>query len=500
MLKSFSLRLFFFSLVFLLTSAPVFSQLAVKSAECANNDCSEIEVILTDTIDSAAHITRALILDHSTGTTYPVTGYTFIEGSDLTNHLDGTNPSKYFETSALRLQKPGGIQLIVDGTKPECAALPNPKPDVCTVVRNVMLLLYYQPVTGGPVTTLTSGLVKRALPSISPQFVPAKAEGRDDAAWFITGDLNTSVGSKPQYSTDIKMEFENGLTPKVRFKPFFSLKASNKEDADPDSMRFGLNFINSFKFADEGSDDELLKRYGIVNSMKDTIEKLEKHQPLTINPGFRTAGDMKIANTQANPLTIDDLALLRTKRPERNFYRWEGGIAAESDKNWKVANILSTFEVRYLAEPWKSKHDHFKLSLTPFVGTELGRNIKSPVIRVEKTIARFYFGATALAHITTPAFLPQGLFQHIDWETKFTHRMFAKDEQFYNEDEKGNLALQTVGRVPQSFISSKFTFKLNDYIGPTLKYEWGKEPPLYKKVDHKVTFGFTWLFKDKNAN
>jgi len=47
-------------------------------------------------------------------------------------------------------------------------------------------------------------------------------------------------------------------------------------------------------------------------------------------------------------------------------------------------------------------------------------------------------------------------------------------------------------------VKSELTFKLNDYFGITGKYEYGMLPPVFRLLDHKVSFGFTITAKQLN--
>jgi len=180
-----------------------------------------------------------------------------------------------------------------------------------------------------------------------------------------------------------------------------------------------------------------------------------------------------------------------------NRLRYEGSAEIETDYKFRVTNFITSQELKYLIPTLRYPGTGTpKATLFPrlFVGAELGRNLKSPVDRDERGIARIFAGATLTLKVFDPigssTFLDLGL-KKLVWENKFQQRWFIAREQAYDTEDDA-LILRDFGRRPRGHFSSNLHFMFNDYFGPTLKYEWGQLPPLYKKVNHRVTFGLAF--------
>ena len=183
-----------------------------------------------------------------------------------------------------------------------------------------------------------------------------------------------------------------------------------------------------------------------------------------------------------------------------NRLRYEGSAEIETDHKFRVANFITAHEVKYLFPTLRQpKKGTPKTVLFPrvFIGGEFGRNLKSPVPRDERGIARLKAGATLTLKVFEPikdfSYLGLGL-QDLVWENRFEQRWFLLKEQAY-DSEDDVLVLRDFGRRPRGHFSSNLHFMFNDFFGPTVSYEWGELPPLYKKVDHRVTFGLTFALK-----
>lgn len=180
-----------------------------------------------------------------------------------------------------------------------------------------------------------------------------------------------------------------------------------------------------------------------------------------------------------------------------NKLRYEGSGEIETDYKFRVTNLITSQELRYLIPSLRyPKPGTPNAILFPrlFIGAELGRNLKSPVERDSRGIARLKAGASLTLKIFEPfkkfTFLKVGI-QDLVWENRFQQRWFLLKEQAY-DTEDDVLILKDFGRKPRSHVESVLNFKFNDFFGPAIKYEWGELPPLYKKVDHRVTFGLVF--------
>lgn len=212
--------------------------------------------------------------------------------------------------------------------------------------------------------------------------------------------------------------------------------------------------------------------------------------PLRFAPFF----DLKISNS---PRAADALrtGLKFIAYPQKKL-KWTGSAEVESDRKFRVTNFISSHEFKYIFEPVpypKVGTPKSNLFFRPFIGSEFGVNLKSAVARDERTIARLKAGATLVYKIFEP-FGDLGV-KSLSWESKFEERWFLTKEQAYDTNSSGNLILRDFGRKPRAYFSSVLLFKLNDRFGPSISYEWGELPPLFKKVEHRTKLGFTYSFK-----
>ena len=232
--------------------------------------------------------------------------------------------------------------------------------------------------------------------------------------------------------------------------------------------------------------------------------KLEKEMPFTQAPSWSYVPFLKSKLTNDDGAADKSNAGIKFIRPIDKF-NYEGSAEVEADHKFRVANFITTQELKYrLPNQRFNKNGTLNAILFPriFIGAELGRNFKSTLTRDDKGIARLKAGASLTLKIFEPfkksSFLNIGI-QKLVWENKFEQRWFLIKEQAYDtEDDK--LVLRDFGRKPRGNFYSNLNFMFNDFFGPSLKYEWGQLPPLYKKVDHRLTFGLTFALVRKQDN
>jgi hypothetical protein len=165
----------------------------------------------------------------------------------------------------------------------------------------------------------------------------------------------------------------------------------------------------------------------------------------------------------------------------------------EAPKNFN--NINALWEQRWLFPsaqiPGKGKR--FRMFLDPFVGSELGKNLKSPLKAAEgKGIARLMAGVNLTLQIPVKNLVA---LKGFEFTSSYIRRWPLKRELLVDKDTNGNLVPLTLSKGPKDYSDSKFIIKVNDYFGPYIGYEWGRLPPNYELVDHKWTLGL--LFKSK---
>ena len=88
--------------------------------------------------------------------------------------------------------------------------------------------------------------------------------------------------------------------------------------------------------------------------------------------------------------------LLEKARAQREFFQYSGSLQFESDWDFRVNNIVTSQEVRYLIRPKffrnSKRRINGKVMLTPIIGAELGRNLKNPLTSEDRGISRLKAG------------------------------------------------------------------------------------------------------------
>jgi hypothetical protein len=280
-------------------------------------------------------------------------------------------------------------------------------------------------------------------PGINPEAEPKAVWGlkpsknRDDSDIYGSYELTGIRGAATTGTGDLKVAipfFRTFWGRTSKFSPLVDIKASSNAQADADSLKFAVEWF------------------------------------LPVYVG---------ENPEATfPFTAVD---------------WINGGKIEAPKNFD--NINALWESRWLFPsaqiPGNAKR--FRIFIDPFVGSELGRNLKSPLAEAEhKGIARLFAGANLTVNIPIKNV---SALKGFDFTSSYIRRWPLKRELSIEEAAGGTFTLLTFGKGPKDYSDSKFTVKINDYFGPFIGYEWGRLPPNYSLVDHKWTLGF--LFKSK---
>jgi hypothetical protein len=229
--------------------------------------------------------------------------------------------------------------------------------------------------------------------------------------------------------------------------------------------------------------------------------KLEREISLSDKTAFYITPfvDFKATNDTEASDKFSGGAKFIARAPRKHIqYSFSGEL--ETDFKWKVINLISRQELKYLFKPIHFKEEKtIKAILLPklFIGGEFGSNLRSPLQRDERGIARLLAGASLEFKLFEPfektSFLNKLNIKKLIWENKFEQRWFLTKEQSYDKED-GKLILKEFGRKPRDYFSSNLHFKFNDFWGPTLSYEWGQLPPLYNKVNHNLKVGLTYSF------
>lgn len=263
------------------------------------------------------------------------------------------------------------------------------------------------------------------------------SKGKNDSDVYGAYELTKARGIATTGSGDLKVAipfFSNFWNRTSKFSPLVEFKASSDANADPDSFKFALEWFLPLHV---GENPNATFPYTAVN---------------LINSG-------KI----------------------------------EAPKNFN--NINALWESKWLFPSshfsWNSKK--FRMFLDPYVGHELGKNLKSPLKEADgKGIARLMVGADLTIRLSVKNL---SALKGFEFTSSYVRRWPLKRELLVNKDDDGNLVALTLSKGPKDYSDSKLIFKVNDYFGPYIGYEWGRLPPNYELVDHKWTFGL--LFKSK---
>ncbi len=167
----------------------------------------------------------------------------------------------------------------------------------------------------------------------------------------------------PHLTADVKYEREFGKSGfPFLFAPFISVKYNNKVKNDTDKFSFGIRFSNSFGF---------------------TVADAEIEEDKPIN--------LLLENNIENKFA-PKFTKIKRQREQREYFLYKGSGEFESDWDFRVNNIITSQELHYLVKPafFYNSNDVFngKLIFTPFIGTELGRNLKNPTEREDRAIVR----------------------------------------------------------------------------------------------------------------
>lgn len=279
------------------------------------------------------------------------------------------------------------------------------------------------------------------------------SKGRDDSNVYLSGHIDGARGSKTQFSTDIKLDLPhttNGFF--IEVGPYFDLKASTAKDADADSMDFGVKLRTVHRFP---------RRLDTV--IRDGREVRKFHEPdgrvltgivFDLTPGF------------------------------------------ESDRRFRNVNTLLGNRLSFVPNSPRLFGQRLGnlMYLQPFIGYEIGRNIKSPVGAAEgRGLSRGLAGASLYLNLTPRS--KSGLYFQID----YIRRFLLRREIGFTEDDNKKLAPLAVGRGPRDYLKSTFEFDLTDFTGVTISHEYGRLPPDFQLVNHKFSFGLVHKFSTKQS-
>jgi hypothetical protein len=263
------------------------------------------------------------------------------------------------------------------------------------------------------------------------------ADGRDDADIYLDGLVTRSSGSDFSATVDVKAGypfFSNfsifGRKRVQTFTPKFELMGSTDPDADPDSMKMGLEW----------------------------------------NIPFRRSNSFFIGGN------------------------WKNSGLLESTRDFDNTNLIwkSRFQFLHRVQPAK-RGSNVRFYVMPFIGTEVGKNINSPVKEAEgRGLARGIFGST----LNLTFLIRKPMLDSIGLEGSYERRLLLRSEVFFDKDKETKKLIPVFfGRRPREWVTAKLNFNFRDDLAGYIGYEYGEQPPAYNLVDHKMKIGLTFKIK-----
>jgi hypothetical protein len=290
-------------------------------------------------------------------------------------------------------------------------------------------------ITGGQSTTSTK-----------KKFVLEEVKKREDADIYVEGIAEGAKKAKTAFTVDASVSKKflfNSTEPEYFWKPFFNIKASTSEKADPNSLNFGVNF--------------------------------------------------------ENPTGLISKNIFRVNR----IYFTEAA-KFEADRDFKSVNFVGDFRMKIDSKLLNTKHyrqlaKFIPVAVIPFIGMEIGKNLKSPVDEIKgKLIARPLFGANLYA-VFYQFNEESGYKKTLTFEMLYERRLLLKKEIALDTDDDGSFIGVPLTRTPRDYVKSSLTFDFAKNFGFKLNYEYGSLPPLFKLVDNKFSVGlvFKGIFSRK---
>ncbi len=278
-------------------------------------------------------------------------------------------------------------------------------------------------------------------------FKPAK--GREDANLYFAGELNRASGTPFSGSVDLKVELPLPAlrTPRHELLPFLDLKASNDPEADPDTIKVGVE----------------------------------------------------------SRLIVAQAGLEFSERSPVAGIAWYNSGKVEGDRDFDNVNAIFSSKLLSRLKPIflsTASRDRAFVVFTPFVGLEAGKNLSSPVAEAEgrglarilvgsQIFARLYQGKESFARLTL-----DGVYER-RWPLRAEIGFRDETVEVANGKDKTVQVPAFFGSRPRQWAEAKLNYNLNEFFGLYTGYQYGELPPAYKLVDHSFRFGLVVKAKIK---
>lgn len=268
-------------------------------------------------------------------------------------------------------------------------------------------------------------------------FGRSPSEGREDSNVYLAGQIEGAHGSKTQFSGDVVIDVPLASVGVFdSLGPYFSMKASTADEADANTLNLRAK----------------LRHTHVIRRKADPVT----HQFVGKDERLLTG------------LVFDLLP------------------GVESDRRFDNVNALLGMRLYFIPRVQGGARRFY---FQPFVGYEIGRNLKSPVPEAEdRALSRPLFGASLYVHPFPKRFKSASV--QIDYVRRF---LLRREVSFEEEDDE--LKLVSVGRGPRDYLKGAFGLDFSDYTGLTISYEYGRLPPNFQLVDSKFAFGIVYKFK-----
>ncbi len=161
---------------------------------------------------------------------------------------------------------------------------------------------------------------------------------------------------------------------------------------------------------------------------------------------------------------------------------WSNSGKIEAQRSFDTANAVWDSRMVFVLNPKVRRGLIFQID--PFLGLELGRNLKNLLPGVEdESVARPYVGSNLYLKVRRFAL-----------EGSYIRRWPLREEiQIVNRNEK--LVAVLLGKSPREYADVKLLFKINPYVDVFGGYEYGELPPAFETVDHRFRFGLVYKLK-----
>lgn len=271
-------------------------------------------------------------------------------------------------------------------------------------------------------------------------FNRSKSKGKEDSNFYLNGQIEGAKGSDTQFSADIKIDqpFDT-RTFFDEIGPFFNLKASTANDADANSTSFGAKLRHSYNISRRADPN--------THEFIEPDRRVLTGLVFDLLPGFEADRRYKNVN-----------AVLGTKL-------------------YLIPRVIGKANITYFQ---------------PYLGYEIGRNLKSPVAEAEhRGISRGMVGGSLYVNLFPKQI--NGASLQVDYVRRF---LFRREIGFTENDDKA-LVPVAIGKGPRDDFKATFGLDFSDFAGLTFSYEYGRLPPIFSLVDHKFSFGLVYKFQNK---